>query len=469
MFSSLRARLWLSYALLIFAALTVTALVLILYLLRSPLAYRQTFARLKDIGTAIFAEHPNLANLPTQDQLAILEEYDAANDVRILLIGKGGVLIDTRNDLAPFVHLPGRLQSLLIGYRIRDENGQVWLYRPAALEGSRWLMLAVPRPRVPLFSLLREDIFLPFLWSGIAALLLSLLLAYGLARWIGTPLQRLVAVARQMPAGEAISISESGPAEVRELIRAFNAMSARLQASQKSQREFVANVSHELKTPLTSIQGFAQAIQDGTAGDAQARQQAAAIIQAEAGRMHRMVLDLLDLARLDAGTFDLQRAPVDLSAVLRGVVEKFAPQASAAGVTLTLEAGQLPPLTGDSDRLAQVFTNLVDNAIKYTAEGGQVSLRASQVDRQVCVEVSDTGCGVPVEALPHLFDRFYRADPSRQGGRKSGAGLGLAIAREIVLAHGGTISVRSAPSEGSTFTVCLPLSTPEASTLRRKK
>jgi signal transduction histidine kinase len=470
MFSSLRARLWLSYALLVLAALAVTALVLVLYLIRSPLAYRQSFAHLREVETALLAEHPDLLSLPAEEQLAVLEEYDAANDVRILLVGEGGEQhIDTRGETAKLVRLPGRLQGLVSGYSVRDRDGQVWLYRPSLLADQRWLVLAVPRPKVPLLSILREDIFVPFLWSGIAALLLSLLLAYGLARWIGGPLQRLVTASHEMPAQGAGPVSTRGPREVQELTRAFNAMTTRVQASQRSQREFVANVSHELKTPLTSIQGFAQAIQDGTANDPEARQQAAAIIQAEAGRMHRMVLDLLDLARMDAGTFDLQRSAVDLAAVLRNVVEKFAPQAGAARVRLGIEAADLPAITGDGDRLAQVFTNLVDNAIKYTPEGGQVNLRAAGAGEQVSVEITDSGSGMPAEAIPHLFDRFYRADPSRQGGRKGGAGLGLAIAREIVLAHGGTISVRSALGEGSTFTVCLPLSTPEASTLIRRK
>ena len=260
-----------------------------------------------------------------------------------------------------------------------------------------------------------------------------------------------------------------GPHEVQELTQAFNEMNSRVQASQKSQREFVANVSHELKTPLTSVQGFAQAILDGTADTPESRQQATRVIYDEAGRMHRMVLDLLELARLDAGTLDLQRLPVDLPALLNNVAEKFTPQARAAQLSIRVETTALPTVTGDGDRLAQVFTNLVDNALKNTPAGGSVTLRAALTGSEVQVNVVDSGAGISPEALPHIFERFFQADPSRPGGEKHGTGLGLAIVREIVKAHGGKISVCSAPGTGSTFTVTLPLTAPDTSSVIRHK
>jgi two-component system sensor histidine kinase ResE len=136
---------------------------------------------------------------------------------------------------------------------------------------------------------------------------------------------------------------------------------------------------------------------------------------------------------------------------------------------LTVEAADLPPLTGDGDRLAQVLSNLVDNALKHTPDGGSITLRAAQTDSGVLVDVADTGAGIPPEAIPCIFDRFYQADPSRQGGDRHGAGLGLAIVKEIVTAHGGTISVRSTLGEGSTFTVALPLAKPDDPTIIRRK
>jgi signal transduction histidine kinase len=327
-------------------------------------------------------------------------------------------------------------------------------------------VVAAPQPRVPIWTVLTDDLLTPILQGGLVALALSLLAALAVARWIGDPLQRLVGAARGFPSEHMQPLPERGPHEVRGLTRAFNAMIGRVQESRRAQREFVANVSHELKTPLTSIQGFAQAILDGTADTPAARSHAAEVIYAEAGRMHRMVLNLLDLARLDTGTADLRMAPVDVPALLDSIREKFEPQAARSGVTLELQlAGALPTLMGDGDRLAQVFTNLVDNALKFTSAGGRVRLRASQDGGWMLVEVEDTGQGIPKQALARIFDRFYQVDPARSGGAGRGAGLGLAIVREFVQAHGGRISVRSQPGNGTLFTLSLPLSQPAAQSL----
>jgi signal transduction histidine kinase len=151
-------------------------------------------------------------------------------------------------------------------------------------------------------------------------------------------------------------------------------------------------------------------------------------------------------------------APVDITALINSVVEKFKPLAAAAGVNLKVSlAGSLPTLIGDGDRLAQVFTNLVDNALKFTPRDGTVTLHAIQDRGEVQVSVSDTGKGIPAEAISHIFDRFYQADESRASGEKAGAGLGLAIVDEIVAAHGGRINVRSALGRGTGFIVHLPL------------
>jgi signal transduction histidine kinase len=215
------------------------------------------------------------------------------------------------------------------------------------------------------------------------------------------------------------------------------------------------------------VQGFAQALLDGTAGTPEAQKQAAQVIFDEAGCMHRMVVDL---ARWDAGTFDLQRTPVNLVALLNNSSERFVPQARAGGVNILVETTILPDIIGDGDRLAQVFF-LVDNALKFTPAGGKTLLHAKLVENCVQVEVSDTGDGIPPEALARVFDRFYQADASRPGGEKHGTGLGLAIAKEIVEAHGGKISVCSDLGRGSTFIINLPLTMPEMNkaTTRRKE
>jgi two-component system OmpR family sensor kinase len=470
MFSSLRSRLWFSYAFVILGALLLTAVTLIVYLVRSPLVYRPTLLELDAAREVILSSQPDLSSLPPEAIQSTLESYDQTLKVRLLVFSTDRKWIaDSRAGLAaPFD--PPRLYRLLHpALGLRDANGKYWLFVAKPLNDRLYLVVATPRQRVPLLSLIRNDLFLPFAYAGSIALLLSMFLAYGLSRWIGNPLQRLVNASRQMP--EAKPVPLRGPREVQELTHAFNEMTARVQSTQRSQRDFVANVSHELKTPLTSIQGFAQALQDGTASTPEARQQAAGIIQAEAERMNRMVLDLLDLARIDSGTLELERLPIDLPALLHSLTAKFGPQAHAAQVSLHVDAAPLPALTGDADRLAQAFMNLVDNAIKFTPPGGSITLRAKLAEARIQVEVSDTGAGIPPEALAHIFDRFYQADPSRPGGRKHGAGLGLSIVKEIIAAHGGKITVRSAPGEGSTFTITLPLTNPQASTVvsKRKK
>ena len=337
------------------------------------------------------------------------------------------------------------------------------------LSDGNYLVAAVPRPKVSAVSILSDEFMPPILFAGFVALFLALVLAFGVARWVADPLQRLVNAAGQFPAQGAKPLPLTGPQEVQELVKAYNRMTARIQSSQQSQKDFVANVSHELKTPLTSVQGFAQAILDGTADTPAAQRSAAQIIYDESARMHRMVLDLLDLARLDAGTLDLKRGMVDISALLHSMVEKFSPQAGRAQVTLAFSGQVLPPVPGDGDRLAQVFTNLVENALKFTPAGGRVMLDAALAAEFLEIKVSDTGVGIAPQALAHIFERFYQADSSRRGGPGRGAGLGLAIAAEIVRAHGGKISVQSSPGQGSVFLISLPFVSPDASTLVRKK
>jgi len=333
------------------------------------------------------------------------------------------------------------------------------------------MVVAARRPKLlPALDVLGDALWRPLIQGGLLALVLALMLAYFVAAWIASPLQRLIEAARGVgvrrsgSGGLAVGgrheptlVAEAGPKEVRELIGAFNAMLGRVAASQRSQRDFVSNVSHELKTPLTSIQGFAQAIKDGTASSSEQQREAAEIIHAEAGRMHRLAVDLLDLAALDAGTVELRNAPVDLQTVLRHMCDRVQPIATSAGVTLDMTLPtELSAILGDEDRLLQVFTNLIDNAIKFTPPGGSVHVLAEQDRGEVRVIVRDSGPGISAEELPHIFDRFYQADAARGGGEKHGTGLGLAIARELTEAHGGRISVRSTLGHGAEFVVHLP-------------
>ncbi len=453
MFSSLRSRLWLSYALLILAALGFVFIVLVIYLARNPALYRQTLTRLQAIETVVVERQDEFAGLSERELANVLTRADENFDVRFVLFNAhGGVLYDTRSDEG-VVALPLRVARSAAF--LRDDAGKFWLYSRSRLSDGQQLLILTPRPSVQVFSVLRDELFTPFGTAGLIAFLLSLFLAFVMARWIADPLQRMLTAAHEMPA-PVTEVPVRGPQEVRELTEAFNEMVLRVQTTQQSQREFVANVSHELKTPLTSIQGFAQALLEGATETPEARQQAAQVIYDESGRMHRMALDLLELARFDAGIAEMVFAPIDLAALLRNAEEKFALQASKKEVSLEIETPALPQVMGDGDRLAQVFTNLIDNALKHTPVGGLIKVKAESAGGEIRIQVADTGAGIPADAMSHIFERFYQADPARSRQGKDSSGLGLAIVREIVLAHGGKISVHSEAGTGTIFTLSLP-------------
>ncbi len=461
--TTLRTRLWLSYALLVGLVMAIIAAGLFFALARNPrLLFPDAVFRLRLVGEAaveqldpVFATDLRLTvNRQRVEQL--LRRAAEAREIRAVLLGpEKTIIVDTGGAVLPLDRILQRGGSLTADQVrvIRSLTG-VWIYTLQSFPGGYNLILTVKAPT--LRAVFREEFVSTFLYAGLAAIGLSFLLALVLSRWISAPLARMVLASRAVARGEYPAVPVEGPGEVQELARALNEMSQQVQASQHSQRDFVANVSHELKTPLTSIQGFAQAILDGAVQTPEALQKAASVIYDEANRMHRLVLDLLSLARLEGGTADLERAPVDMGALLENVIDRFRQQAEAAGLSLTCEAAGPLSLTGDEDRLTQVFTNLVENAIKFTPRGGRVAISAVQVNGSVEVSVSDTGPGISAADLPRVFERFYQVEKSRPGGRM-GVGLGLPIARQIVLAHGGLIWVESQPAQGSRFMVKLPI------------
>jgi signal transduction histidine kinase len=248
------------------------------------------------------------------------------------------------------------------------------------------------------------------------------------------------------------TVPVEGAKELKGLATSFNEMSTQVKKSQEQLRQFVADVSHQLKSPLTSIQGFGQAMLDGTAGDEATKQKATRIIVDESKRMIRQVNELLELSRMQAGQLQMSREPVDINELWKQCADIFSPRLAEKSLHLTERLETLPPVTGDADRLEDVLANLLDNAIKNTPLHGEIMVTGRRADSMVAVTIADSGPGIPPEQLPYVFQRFHQSS-----GLRSGTGLGLAIAREIVLAHGGNIEVASDPGEGARFTVLLPV------------
>lgn len=462
--SSLQARLWLTYALVIGVVLCVVTLGLVIYLLRNPVIDRQAYLNLERVAEIIF-NRPELIDALQRRPGEVIERIDALVSVRALVLGADGSLIaDSREQSATaFGPIVRRFLSQARGV-LRDQDGVAWLQVTRSLPNGSRLVLVTPRvggrnllTSQALREVLRDDLLPPLARAGGIALLVALALSFWIARWVSAPLQRMASATQQVAEERYQELPLDGPDEVRELAQAFNEMVARVQSSQQSQRDFIANVSHELKTPLTSIQGFAQAILDGAVDTPQGNQEAARVIHAEAGRMHRLVLDLLDLARFDAGTVNIERAPVELAGILRHVVERFNPMSEQLSVEINLQVASDLEILGDADRLTQVFNNLTENALKFSPAGGKVWLNARREGGWAVISVNDNGTGIPPEELPRIFERFYQTDKSRRGGSGRGVGLGLAIAHEIVEAHAGSIAASNNSPQGTIFVVKLPL------------
>lgn len=288
--------------------------------------------------------------------------------------------------------------------------------------------------------------------GGTIALLTSLLVGDFMTRRALRPVDIIAQTAQQITAADDLSrrIPYDGPPdELGQLTRTFNDTLERLERLFNAQRRFVADVSHEMRTPLTTIQGNIELMRRFGYDE-----EAMEAIESESKRMSRLVGDLLLLAKADAGRLSLEKSKVDLDTLVLEVYN----QAHLLGDDVTIELGNIDQaqILGDADRLKQLLLNLVSNAIKYTPAQGRVTVSMSRDDNWVYVYVSDTGIGIPADDLPHIFDRFYRVDKARSRAQ-GGTGLGLSIARWIADAHGGQIMVDSTLGEGSTFTIRLPL------------
>jgi signal transduction histidine kinase len=304
--------------------------------------------------------------------------------------------------------------------------------------------------------------FGPLLAGGMLALLIggTAVAALLIFRPAQARLRELEDAARRLGAGDqSARAPDQGQDEIADVARAFNRMADELAARQaaliaadQTRRQLLADVSHELRTPLTAIRGYAETLMLPRFAPTTAEGlRAVGVIQEEVARIDRLVDDLLDLARYDAGGVQLSRERVPVADLFLRVEARHGPEARERTVRLTYRiAPGAEAVTGDALRLEQALQNLAANALRHTPAGGEVTLAAERVDGRLRLSIRDTGAGIPAEHLPHVFDRFYKADPSRA---ESGSGLGLSIVRAIVEQHGGTVSVRSTPGVETVFEV----------------
>ncbi len=297
-----------------------------------------------------------------------------------------------------------------------------------------------------------------FVYGSLGALFAALLIGALLARTLTRPLRELTHATQSLAGG---TLGQQVPVrsadELGQLATSFNQMSADLARATSARRQMTADIAHDLRTPLSVILGYTEALADGKIPGSPSVYD---VMHGEAQQLQRLIDDLRTLSLADAGALSLQRELTSPRALLERAVSAHLPEAQAQQVALRIDAAaELPQILVDRTRMAQVLNNLLSNALRHTPAGGAVTLSAARAGQRVTLAVRDTGTGIAADALPHLFDRFYRADASRaQSASGSGneSGLGLAIAKSIVEAHGGSIGVESEVGKGSEFVVTLP-------------
>lgn len=334
--------------------------------------------------------------------------------------------------------------------QLQAPTGELYIVTgvPVPSGGGQGVLLMAPAEPVQRSLLLARR----YLWlAGVATLVLGTGLALMLARSLTRPVQAMERATRSIARGDfSVRVPVESADEIGRLGEAVNQMTTQLDAYETRRREFLANVAHELRTPLSYIRGYTQALAEGLVADPAARDRYQKIVMDEAIRVGGLVDDLMDLAQMEEGQMTFERLPLEIRLPVEQAVATVQPRAEEKHVTLTVDLPPgLPTPLADAGRIQQVLFNLVDNALRHTPAGGRVTVSARAVEDGLVVRVSDTGPGLDPELIPLIFERF-------QGHRQGGRGLGLAVVRQIVRAHGGEAGVESKPGEGSTFWFRLP-------------
>lgn len=307
-----------------------------------------------------------------------------------------------------------------------------------------------------LYTSFQESFREALVWAAIAAGIVALGVSLFLSQRVVTPVREMMSASQHIANGNySERVQDRSADELGQLARSFNQMAEKLHQAETLRRQLIGDVAHELRTPLTAIKGSMEGLMDGVLPASQGTFQQ---VHDEIERLNRLVTDLGELNRVEAGAFELTLGPVKISELVKTVFKRFDQQYKEKRVELTGSIhAELSPVHVDENRIIQVLTNLIENALRYTPAGGMVSVAAVQNDSGIQITVKDTGLGIPGEHLPNVFTRFYRVDKSRSRSA-GGSGIGLTIARHIIEAHGGQIRVESAGrDQGSSFIFTLPI------------
>ena len=395
-----------------------------------------------------------------------VEQWGNLYGRRIILTDSGGVVVaDSDRELlgqqyqtdTPGMSLPPpRNQGWLPGKEYRPDIPGISL--PPPWEGSSvgtFYISPGPSAVFPSPLGLSQTISRFLLWGTLLAIAVALLVTYFLSRRISAPVKALTLAARRLGQGDLSQrVQSEDKSELGELAQAFNTMAENLERSEQLRRNMIADIAHELRTPLSNLKGYVEAIRDGMV---KPEPDAIRSLDEEAMMLSQLVNDLQELSLAEAGELKLDCQKENIIKLLKQIAGVKQSQAAAKGISLSADLPKkLPRVNIDSRRISQVLLNLIDNAITHTPQGGIITITARKLDNWVEIGVEDTGEGIPAEHLPNVFERFYRVDKSRARAT-GGTGLGLAIARSLIEAHGGKIEVQSEEGKGSHFAFTIPM------------
>jgi signal transduction histidine kinase len=322
--------------------------------------------------------------------------------------------------------------------------------------GTLYINRGEPEVDIASLQLIYNSLGRFFLWGGLVAVAIALLLTFFLSRRVLAPVKALTSAAERVGRGDfSQRVKTKDKGELGELARAFNSMSDDLERAEKLRQNMVADVAHELRTPLSNVQGYLEAIRDGLV---EPNAETLRSLSEEATLLSRLVDDLQELSLAEAGELKLNYRAEDIAKLIKQSVAAMQAQATAKGVSVSIDLpDKLPKVNIDSRRISQVLRNLLENAVVHTAKGGSITVAVQKKDNWVEISVTDNGEGIPTKDLPNIFERLYRVDKSRTRAT-GGSGLGLTIARRLVEAHGGSISAKSELGKGSRFSFTIPVS-----------